>query len=75
MTLFFYLLSTILQSLQWIIYLALGKSNKLLERDLIDSMNDIAEVIIMNILYYFIFEMKDLLNKLKSETPQEYQER
>ena len=37
-------------------------------------MNDIAEVIIMNILYYFIFEMKDLLNKLESETPQEYQE-
>jgi len=67
-----YTLSTFINMLAWILYFSHDTYYAFHKIDITDTLCELAYEIIFTILYYFAFEMKDLKNKLESNTVQEY---
>ena len=67
-----YTLSTFINMLGWILYFSKDTYYAFHKIDMTDTLEELAFEIIFTILYYFAFEMKDLKNKLESNTVQEY---
>ena len=68
----FYIISALVSFLSWVIYFANGKPTSITERDPYDCLQDVAELIVYTILYFFIFECRDFYNKIKCDTSIEY---
>lgn len=68
----FYIISALVSFVSWIIYFVNGKPTSITERDPYDCVQDVAELIVYAILYFFIFECRDFYNKIKCETAAEY---
>ena len=64
-----YVLSAVISAISWVLYYSTDATYSIQHRDPLDCMQDFSQIIIFVMLYYFVFELNDLRNKLKSDTP------
>ncbi len=73
-TLSVYSVSILCRGVTWILYFKTGRvpEDETAGNAIIDEVDLVASIIIWLVLYYFIFEMRIVQDKLQSETPMEY---
>lgn len=66
-----YLISSVLRVISWALYVSSSDEDEDVEH-FIDLIDEIAVILTWTMLYFFIFEMKDLKDKLESHSPKIY---
>ena len=67
-----YFCSAALCAARWIVFMANDSPDDVFTQNILDSVDQVTEMVTWAISYYFVFEMNELKNKFESETHEEY---